>query len=115
MHEHGLARRILAGLARDLPPPLLERGVRLLRLRVREDAGLDAGFLLHGLEEEAEGTPFAGARIEVTMRPVEFVCPRCGCRADIASFRDRCPDCGSVEVRSDGETIEVEEIVWEDE
>ena len=109
-----MARRILANLAQDIPLPLLERGVRLLRLRVREDAGLDAEFLLHGLEEEAEGTPFAGAVIEVTPVPVEFVCPRCGCRGDPSTFRDQCPDYGSVEVaRTVGRSRS--KIVWEDE
>jgi Zn finger protein HypA/HybF involved in hydrogenase expression len=112
VHEHGVARDLLATVARDFVGGDAHRRIVRLRLLVREGAGIDPGFLLHGLEEEgaAMGGPFAGTVFEVDEAPLRLFCPLCGFEAEAAAWDGRCPACGGFESRPVGGEIDVAEV-----
>jgi hydrogenase nickel incorporation protein HypA/HybF len=69
--------------------------VLALHLRLGPLAGVVKEALLFSFDLAAEGTPIAGARLQIEDVPVVVYCPRCAARRTLASIQNFCcPVCG---------------------
>lgn len=94
MHELSIAQSLIE---RATDVALLERAdvVLSLRLRIGDLAGVDTDALRFSFDLAAEGTPCAGARLEIERVPVTARCPRCDQATELASpYRFVCAVCG---------------------
>ena len=115
MHELGLAQSILE-IAESHVPAERARLARVVRVRVGRLVGVVVDSLEFCFEGIVRGTPWAGARLEVTVVPV--VCACAACRGEFAAEEPvfACPECGSREIRLlAGDELSVREIELDDE
>jgi hydrogenase nickel incorporation protein HypA/HybF len=68
--------------------------VLALHLRLGPLSGVVKEALLFSFDLAAEGTPIAGARLEIEEVPVVVFCTRCAARRQLATIQSfRCPVC----------------------
>jgi len=92
MHELSLAQGLLSTIDAQVRARRA-RGVRRVRLRVGDAAGVEVELLTHWYDVIRAGTVCAGAALEVERVPERWACPACG-----AEHRPtgplRCTRCG---------------------
>lgn len=97
MHELEFTRAVVATVLQQTG----EARVRSIRVRIGRGSGLVTDAVRFCFDAVADGTPVAGARLEIEEEPVTGACDSCG--ADFA-FEDLllgCP-CGSLDVHAEG-------------
>jgi hydrogenase nickel incorporation protein HypA/HybF len=97
VHELEFTRAVVATVLQQTG----EARVATVRLRIGRRSGLVPDAVRFCFDAVADGTPVAGARLEIDEEPVVGTCDRCG--ADFA-FEDLllgCP-CGSLDVHAAG-------------
>jgi hydrogenase nickel incorporation protein HypA/HybF len=67
--------------------------VEALHVRLGALAGVVKEALLFSFEIAAQGTPIAGARLEIEDVPLTVLCPRCGEERVLPGFPLECPVC----------------------
>jgi len=94
MHELSIALSLI-----DMASEEAERlGVRVeaLHLRLGALSGVVREALLFSFDLAAEGTPIAGARLEIEDVPVVVFCPACNGERPLQSLQNfLCPVCGT--------------------
>lgn len=68
--------------------------VEALHLRLGALSGVVKDALLFSFDVAAEGTPLAGARLEIEDVPLTVLCPRCAAERELDGFPLVCPVCG---------------------
>ncbi|EPD69114.1 hydrogenase nickel insertion protein HypA [Corynebacterium pyruviciproducens ATCC BAA-1742] len=72
------------------------REVRQVNLNVGTLSGAVPEILENTWPIAIEGTPLAGARLELTIIPATVFCPTCDCEREIDEFYAlTCPECGT--------------------
>lgn len=94
MHEAGLMQSVL-DMAADAMRAAGGNELRTIRLRVGALSGAACEALAFAFEALKNGTPAAGARLEMEQVAVRLVCRACGCAFEPLGFHDACPGCGS--------------------
>lgn len=101
MHELGIAQQLLET---TLDAARREGAARVdvVRVRIGALSGVVEEALRFAFESLIDGTPAAGARLEVELVPVRCYCGRCDAEFAAAPLDYVCPGCGepSGEVRS---------------
>ncbi|MBI5501263.1 MAG: hydrogenase maturation nickel metallochaperone HypA [Deltaproteobacteria bacterium] len=97
MHEASIAATILERLGEH--PDLAGRAIRVVRLRVGRLSTVVPANLEFMFGVLAEGTPLAGARLEIEEVPARAVCDACGTPFAVDDPVFLCPACGSGSVR----------------
>jgi hydrogenase nickel incorporation protein HypA/HybF len=67
--------------------------VEALHLRLGALSGVVREALLFSFDVAAEGTPLAGARLEITDVPLTVLCPSCSEERELPGFPLVCPTC----------------------
>jgi hydrogenase nickel incorporation protein HypA/HybF len=67
--------------------------VEALHLRLGALSGVVRDALLFSFDLAAEGTPVAGARLEIADVPLTVMCPTCGEERELPGFPLLCPVC----------------------
>ncbi len=116
MHELSIAGSII----RETERRLREAGVppgdaRLIRVRVGDLSGVDAGALAEIMRELLPRSALAGATAEIARDPARIVCALCGELDAATPFRLACPSCGAdPESVHGGRDVVVESVEAED-
>lgn len=90
--------------------------VTQVRLRIGLLSCIHEHALRSGFSLVAEGTPLAGAELELVAVPVRIWCPTCGSEVELPGIqRLACPRCGEVsgDIRT-GRELEIDSIVVDD-
>lgn len=97
MHEASIAATIIERLGTH--PDLAGRPIRIVRLRVGRLSTVVPANLEFMFGVLVEGTPLAGARLEIEEVPARAVCEECGAPFTVDDPVFLCPACGSGKVR----------------
>jgi hydrogenase nickel incorporation protein HypA/HybF len=108
MHETALMAQLLRRVEREATAAGAER-VTAIRLSVGELAGVESSLLGNAFEVLAASTLADGARLEVSVVPLECECEACHRRFRVEQFRFRCPSCGAGNTR----VVAGEELILE--
>jgi hydrogenase nickel incorporation protein HypA/HybF len=113
LHEMSFATQVLECVERTA---LAYPGARVVRVRIAagEILALNEASLTFCLEAIAAGSVMDGATIEMTTRPLELRCARCGPFALNSVSEAVCPVCGGSAAVSGGRELIVEEIELDD-
>ena len=116
MHELSIAHSLVE-LAGDAAARAGVSRVSAVRLRLGALAGVVREALEFGFAIAADGTPLAGARLEIAELPVRVFCPRCQAEAELPSIqRFCCPACGLPTAQIvQGRELELAALEYEDE
>jgi hydrogenase nickel incorporation protein HypA/HybF len=86
--------RLNADPASDPSTPTRTTRVVALRMRLGPLSGVVKDALLFSFDLAAEGTPIAGARLDIDEVPVVVFCAQCAARRELPSIQSfRCPVC----------------------
>jgi hydrogenase nickel incorporation protein HypA/HybF len=112
MHELSIAESIVDIAVRHAAGrPVSAVSVKVGHLRQVVPAALEFSF-----ELVAEGTPVAGARLELEHVPAAGVCRSCGRETELHGFPLACGACGSLDVEViRGDELQVESLEVDDE
>jgi hydrogenase nickel incorporation protein HypA/HybF len=111
MHEMSLAGGVLRVVEQAAAREHFAR-VRHLTLEAGALAGVEVRALRFALDAIAPGTCLEGAEIEIHEPPGQAWCMRCATTVEIASRRDACPHCGSLQLQPTGGTgLKVRELL----
>lgn len=116
MHELSIALNIIETACRIASDEGSAR-VEAIHLRIGELSCVADDALRFSFELAAEGTPAAGARLEITRVPVSIYCAACDSEGEVASIQHLCcPVCGQPSgVIRGGRELEIEAVELEDE
>jgi hydrogenase nickel incorporation protein HypA/HybF len=92
VHELSMAMSLVE-LACEKASGLGDVRVEALHLRLGALSGVVKDALLFSFEVAAEGTPLAGARLEIEDVPLTVLCPRCAVERELGGFPLVCPVC----------------------
>ena len=99
MHELSIA----AGIVDAVVVETGARGlgaVHAVYIRLGPLSGVDPDALLFSFPIACEGTPLAGARLQIEPVPVTIACASCGVESQPPSLqRMQCPHCGGLDTR----------------
>lgn len=111
MHEYSIVSALLDQVEAEARrhPQAVVLGIRI---RVGEVAGVDAELLRTAWSLAREGTPCAGAELELESEPASWVCPRCAAAIAPGSIL-RCPDCELPARLASGDALVLERIEME--
>lgn len=114
MHELSIAASIVEAVT-EAAAGYPGARVRAVRLRIGALAAVVEDSLQFCWGVTTEGTPLAGARLEVRMLPVVVHCATCGATAEIGVQSFHCPRCGApaLDLRQ-GRELEIESIEIDD-
>ncbi len=87
MHELSITRNIVALAAERAEG----RRVEAVRLAIGKLTGIDVGAIRFCFDLCTEGTPLAGARLEIDEIPGRGACPTCGEERELEAPLLRCP------------------------
>jgi hydrogenase nickel incorporation protein HypA/HybF len=112
MHELGLAHDVLRTCSARVPANARITRVRLL---VGDLAAVEPELLRFGWQAVVEGTPHAGAALEIDWRPARQLCEACGVIPERAagSWLKLCPRCGIPLQIDGGQELEVRGLTYE--
>ncbi|MEV8631701.1 hydrogenase maturation nickel metallochaperone HypA [Streptosporangium sp. NPDC051023] len=98
MHEFGIAEAILTAVEDRAD------GRRVRRARVYAGAMLRVTepAVNHAFAVVAEGSLAEGAQVELVIVPVQLICRACGQTAASAAPLATCPECGGVDIETEG-------------
>jgi hydrogenase nickel incorporation protein HypA/HybF len=94
VHELSIATSLVE-LACERVAGLGEVRVEAVCVRLGPLSGVVKDALLFSFEVAAQGTPVAGARLEVEDVPLTVHCPRCDAERELPGFPLECPVCGT--------------------
>ena len=97
MHELEFTRAVVAAVVDQLG----DTRVRTIRVRIGRGSGLDADAVRFCFDAVVDGTPVAGARLEIDEEPVVATCDSCGTDFDFEELLLGC-SCGSLDVHATG-------------
>jgi hydrogenase nickel incorporation protein HypA/HybF len=97
VHELEFTRAVVAAVVDQLG----DARVRTVRVRIGRGSGLVADAVRFCFDAVADGTPVAGARLEIDEEPVVATCDSCGADFDFEDLLFGCP-CGSLDVHPAG-------------
>jgi hydrogenase nickel incorporation protein HypA/HybF len=105
-------RRIVREAVADRGPGRITR----VRLAVGDLAAVEPELLAFAWEACVDGTPDAGATLEVDWRPARQTCAACGDLPERApgSWLRLCPRCGSILNVTGGDDLDVLQVVFEE-
>ncbi len=100
MHELGIAQQTLDMAVAETRRQGASR-VLALRLRIGDLSGVVPEALQFALETIVEGTPAAGARIDIERVVPACYCVHCKSEFEASNYSYVCPDCGesSLDIR----------------
>ncbi len=116
MHELSIAHSLVE-LAGDAAAQAGVSRVSVVHMRLGALAGVVREALEFGFTIAADGTPLAGARLEVVELPVRIFCSRCQAEAELPDVqRFCCPGCGMPTGQIvQGRELELAALEYEDE
>lgn len=98
MHELGIAQSII-----DIATKVAKEngGSRISRVSIQagELRALVKDQLTLCFDFAAEGTPAAGAKLDVDVIPLEVLCESCHREFRVRNFEFICPDCGETSIK----------------
>jgi hydrogenase nickel incorporation protein HypA/HybF len=115
MHELSIALNIVE-IACEESQRRGNARISAVYLKLGALSGVVKDALLFSWELACDGTPLAGARLDIEEIPIAVWCPQCAAQREIAGpFEMLCPECGMVvtEVRQ-GRELEVRALEIED-
>jgi len=115
MHELGIAQDIL-DIVQQYVPEEQAAGVRAVKVRVGQLAGVVAESLDFSFQAIVSGTPWQAARLDIQKVPTVAACRQCNGRFEVEDVAFMCPECGSTNISLvSGTDLQVVEIEMEDE
>ncbi|MFF5210887.1 hydrogenase maturation nickel metallochaperone HypA [Streptosporangium sp. NPDC000396] len=98
MHEFGIAEAILAAVEQRAD------GRRVRRARVHAGALLriTEPAINHAFATVADGSVAEGAQVDLVIVPVRLSCRSCGRTAESADPFATCPECGGIDIDTEG-------------
>jgi len=93
MHEASIMESVLETAGAEAAKAGAQRILRI-RLRVGILSGVVPDALEFAFEGLKEGTPAAGATLEIEQEPAVFRCLECGARPELFEMSFACPACG---------------------
>ncbi|HMP77675.1 MAG TPA: hydrogenase maturation nickel metallochaperone HypA [Kiritimatiellia bacterium] len=93
MHEFGIAENILEA-AQEAARANGARRIEVVRVRVGALSGVVEEALRFAFDSLANGTPAAGARLEIEPAPVRCYCDGCNTEFAATPLHYECPACG---------------------
>ena len=113
MHELSIAREIIAIVEREMVRQNLSR-VSSVSLKLGALTALDPEALTFGFETGVQGTPLAGAMLNIERLPVRGECRTCGESFEVNEYVFLCPQCGSRDLEiTQGEELAIDHIMAE--
>ena len=97
MHELGIAQQTLDMAVAETRRQGASR-VLAMRLRIGDLSGVVPEALQFALETIVEGTPAAGARIDIERVLPACYCVHCKREFEVSDSSYACPDCGEISV-----------------
>ncbi len=114
MHELGIAQGIL-DIVGQYVPESQAAGIRSVKVRVGQLAGVVAESLEFSFQAIVAGTSWQTARLEIEKVPTVVECSQCRGRFEIDDIAFSCPECGSTNIDLvSGTDLQVVEIEMED-
>ena len=92
VHELSIAVSLVE-VACEKAASLGDARVEALHLRLGALSGVVREALLFSFDVAAQGTPLAGARLEITDVPLTVLCPTCAAERELPGFPLVCPTC----------------------
>lgn len=115
MHELSIAQSIVEIVQQNLPPGPMP-GVKSVRMRVGEMAGVVIDSREFCFNAIIADTPLEGAVLEIETVPIVARCHRCDLRFGVKQYAFACPSCGKGEIEIlSGRELQVAEVELLDE
>ncbi|MFI5173685.1 MAG: hydrogenase maturation nickel metallochaperone HypA [Terriglobia bacterium] len=115
MHELSIAQNVIEIVQQNLPPAP-HPGVRSVKMKVGEMAGVVIDSLEFCFSAIIPGTPLEGARLEIERVPVVAHCRRCEVHFEVDHYAFACPSCENIEIEViSGRELQVVEVELLDE
>ena len=105
LHELSIAESVVRIASRQANG----RRVKKVHMKVGHLRQVVPSALAFSFELVAEGTPVAGAELEMEEVPATGMCRECGAQSELRNFPLRCHKCGSLDL----EVLEGEELLVE--
>ncbi len=107
MNEAALAISLVELACAELPHFGQDARITDLRIRLGRRSGIVPEVLLFAFSLASEGSPVAGATLDIDDTPVEAHCRHCECVILSGSPSAVCPGCGAPALPAEGEELQL--------